>query len=89
MSDLYWLTDEQMARLQPFFPKSHGRPRVDVRVRRARFGGCIETHRQTVQEGCAEHVWVPALSQADAYAISAKLPRGFPESRKSRSPQAA
>ncbi len=29
MSDPYWLMDEQMARLQPFFPKSHGRPRVD------------------------------------------------------------
>ncbi|HEX8421688.1 MAG TPA: IS5/IS1182 family transposase, partial [Sphingomonas sp.] len=27
MSDLYWLTDEQMARLQPYFPKSHGKPR--------------------------------------------------------------
>jgi transposase len=24
MSDLYWLTDEQMARLRPYFPKSHG-----------------------------------------------------------------
>ena len=24
MSNLYWLTDEQMARLKPFFPKSHG-----------------------------------------------------------------
>ena len=31
MSNLYWLTDEQMARLQPFFPKSHGKPRVDDR----------------------------------------------------------
>jgi len=31
MSDLYCLTDEQMARLEPFFPKSHGRPRVDDR----------------------------------------------------------
>jgi transposase len=31
MSDLYWLTDEQMARLQPHFPKSHGRPWVDDR----------------------------------------------------------
>jgi transposase len=29
MSDLYWLMDEQMVRLQPYFPKSHGRPRVD------------------------------------------------------------
>ncbi len=27
MSDLYWLTDEQMARLEPYFPKSHGVPR--------------------------------------------------------------
>ncbi len=31
MSDLYWLTDEQMAKLDPFFPKSHGKPRVDDR----------------------------------------------------------
>ena len=31
MSDLYWLTDEQIARLQPYFPKSHGKPRVDDR----------------------------------------------------------
>lgn len=31
MSNLFWLSDEQMARLQPFFPKSHGRPRVDDR----------------------------------------------------------
>ena len=29
MSDLYWLTDEHMAKLAPFFPKSHGKPRVD------------------------------------------------------------
>ena len=31
MSDLYWLTHEQMDRLRPFFPKSHGRPRVNER----------------------------------------------------------
>lgn len=31
MSDQYWLTDEQMARLQPYFPRSHGKPRVDDR----------------------------------------------------------
>jgi transposase len=29
MSDLYWLNDAQMAKLEPFFPKSHGKPRVD------------------------------------------------------------
>ena len=31
MSNLYWLTDEQMAKLAPFFPKSHGKSRVDDR----------------------------------------------------------
>lgn len=31
VSDLYWLTDEQMARLESYFPKSHGKPRVDDR----------------------------------------------------------
>ena len=31
MNDLYWLSDEQMAKLSPFFPKSHGKPRVDDR----------------------------------------------------------
>lgn len=31
MSDLYWLTDEQMARLEPYFPRSHGRLWVDDR----------------------------------------------------------
>ncbi|MEO9781428.1 MAG: IS5/IS1182 family transposase, partial [Sedimentitalea sp.] len=29
MSDLFWLSDAQMARLKPYFPKSHGKPRVD------------------------------------------------------------
>ncbi len=29
MSDLCWLTDEQMAKLAPFFLKSHGKPLVD------------------------------------------------------------
>ena len=31
MIDLFWLTDAQMARLEPFFPKPHGKPRVDDR----------------------------------------------------------
>lgn len=31
MSNLFWLTDEQMERLRPFFPKSHGKSRVDDR----------------------------------------------------------
>lgn len=31
MSSLFWLTDEQLDRLRPFFPRSHGKPRVDDR----------------------------------------------------------
>lgn len=31
MSDLYWLTDEQMARLELYDPKSRGRPLVHDR----------------------------------------------------------
>lgn len=31
MSDLFWLSDSQMARLEPYFPKSHGKPRVNDR----------------------------------------------------------
>jgi transposase len=31
MSDLFCLSDDQLARLEPFFPKSHGKPRVDDR----------------------------------------------------------
>jgi transposase len=29
MSNLYWLSEAQMERLRPYFPKSHGVPRVD------------------------------------------------------------
>ena len=31
MSNLFWLTGAQMARLEPDFPKSHGKPRADDR----------------------------------------------------------
>ena len=31
MADVLWLSDAQMARLEPYFPKSHGKPRVDDR----------------------------------------------------------
>ena len=31
MSDLFWLSDKQMKRIEPHFPLSHGVPRVDDR----------------------------------------------------------
>ncbi len=31
MSDLFYLTEDQLARIRPYFPKPHGVPRVDDR----------------------------------------------------------
>jgi transposase len=31
MSELFWLTEAQVDRLKPYFPKSRGKPRVDDR----------------------------------------------------------
>lgn len=31
MTNLYWLSDTQMAKLEPFLPKSYGKPRADDR----------------------------------------------------------
>lgn len=31
MSDHYWLTEPQLERIKPYFPRSHGKPRVDDR----------------------------------------------------------
>ena len=31
MTDLFWLTEAQMRRIEPYFPLSHGIPRVDDR----------------------------------------------------------
>jgi len=31
MSDQFWLSEQQLARISPYFPLSHGVPRVDDR----------------------------------------------------------
>ena len=31
MSDLIWLTEAQIRKIEPYFPSSHGVPRVDDR----------------------------------------------------------
>ena len=31
MADLFWLSDRQMQRIEPYFPLSHGEPRFDDR----------------------------------------------------------
>lgn len=60
MSDLYCLPDEQMAWLQPFFPKRHGRPQVyDIRrcdaplgaAKGTAFGTILAWNRPTFHQG--------------------------------------
>jgi len=56
MSDLYWLTDEQMAKLAPFFSKLHGKPRVDdKRV----LGGIIFINRNSLRWRDAPEAYCP------------------------------
>ena len=61
MSDLFWLSDEQMARLKPFFPKSHGRPRVDDR---RVLSGIIFINRNGLRWRDAPAEYGPALEKA-------------------------
>ena len=49
MSNLYWLSEDQMVRLRPFFPKSHGKPRVDDR---RVLSGIIFINRNFEEGGC-------------------------------------
>lgn len=55
MSDLYWLTDELMARLEPYFPKSHGKRRVDDR--RVLSGIIFRQPQRPAPAGCAGGLW--------------------------------
>ena len=36
MSDLIWLTEAQMLKIEPYFPLSHGVPRVERTLERAK-----------------------------------------------------
>ena len=31
MSDHYWISEAQVERIKPYFPRPHGRPRIDDR----------------------------------------------------------
>ena len=57
LSDPYCLMDDQIARLAPYFPKSHGRPRVDDR---GVLSGIIFVNRKTCPQ-CAEVIKAEAV----------------------------
>ena len=56
MSNLFWLANAQMARLQPFFPKSHGKRRVD---HRPVLNGRIFTNRNDLRWCAASREYSP------------------------------
>ena len=80
MSDLFWLTDEQMDRLRAYFPKSHDKPRVDDRrvlsgivfVNRNGFSrpgkptdnAHIETFNGSLRDECLNVHWFASLAEA-------------------------
>ncbi len=75
MSNLFWLTRAQMARLAPFFLKSHGKSRADDKR------GLSENLYQWqwfAQAGCAAGVWPSqnALQPLEALELKGHLRAG-------------
>ena len=56
MSNLFWLTDDRIRRLEPFFPKSRGRARVDDR---RVLSGIIFVYRNSLRWRDAPAVYGP------------------------------
>jgi hypothetical protein len=55
MSDQYLLSEAQLERIKPYFPLSHGRPRVDDR---RMISGDRSRHSQWLEmEACASGLW--------------------------------
>ena len=66
MTDMFLLSEAQMRRIEPFFPLSHGIPRVDDRrvisgivfVIRNGLRGCnSDDERGGLECGCPGHAW--------------------------------
>ena len=55
MSDLSLLSEAQMRRIEPFFPLSHGIPRVDDR--RILSGHSVRDPQRAAVAGCAGGLW--------------------------------
>jgi transposase len=85
MSDHYWLSEAQLERIKPYFPQSHGRPRVDDR---RVISGIIHIIRNGLRwrdapEGHTRP-FTTALSAGHGWACSAGSSRAWPA--KARSP---
>lgn len=68
MSDLFWLSEAQVDRLRPFFPKSRGKPRVDDRrvlsgIIFIQRNGLMWKHAPAAYGPPKTLVWLPPLMQ--------------------------
>jgi len=76
MSDQFWLSEEQVARIAPFFPLSHGVPRVDDR---RGVSGIIHVIRYGLRWRVAPEVYGPHQGGAEPLpgrAFHGNTPRG-------------
>jgi transposase len=81
MSDLYWLTDEQMDRLRPYFPKSHGKPRVDDR----RVSGIVFVNRNGLRWRDAPKEYGPHKTLYNRWNVKRRS-KGTPDRRRRGTP---
>ena len=56
MADHYWLTENQLERIKPYVPRSHGKPRVDDR---RVISGIIHVNRNGLRWRDASEVYGP------------------------------
>ena len=54
MRTLFYLSESQMERISPFFPRSHGIPRADDRHV---VSGILYVIKHGLQEGCSRGIW--------------------------------
>jgi len=64
MSDHYWLSEAQLERLKLYFPRSHGRPRVDDR---RVISGIIHVIRNGVRWCDAPEIYGPHKTLYDRF----------------------
>lgn len=80
MSDLIWLSEVQMRRIEPYFPLSHGVPRVDDRriIRGIVFvlkNGCVGAMRRPSTDRPRQ--FIIGSSGGAAWACSTRSSRPF------------
>ena len=83
MSGHFWLTDEHMDRLRPFFPRSRSKPRVDDR---RVLGGIVYVQHNGLQGKDAQAVYGPPKTLYNRFVRWSRMVVFAASSSRSRSP---